>query len=181
MTTTTPIPAAPPAGTVVPVPVPRRGPARMGPRLRALLDLCPPGGPVADVGSGHGRLALELKRRAPHLEVYATELRAGPAGELRRLLSDRSGVRILEGEGLVPLAGLGCRGAVIAGMGGNTLARILERDRELARQLDWICLQPAQRRGRLEDWLQAERWYPCEQRQVVERGHAYQTYLVAPR
>lgn len=153
----------------------------MGPRLRALLDFCPPDGAVADVASGHGRLALELKRRDPGRSVYATELNEGPSAELRRLIGHGGGIRLLEGEGLRPLAGLGCRGVVIAGLGGETIAHILARDGEVARSLAWLCLQPAQRSERLREWLSGEGWPLLGHRQVVERAHLYHLFLVAPR
>jgi len=153
----------------------------MGPRLRSLLELCPPRGPVADIGSGHGRLALELKRREPSRQVFATEINAGPQAELRRLLGPASGVRILEGEGLRPLAGLGCRGVVIAGMGGATIAQMLERDREFAGQLKWLLLQPAQRSERLCDWLKTAGWPVRARHQVWEKAHLYQLFMVTPR
>jgi tRNA (adenine22-N1)-methyltransferase len=156
-------------------------PARLGPRLRAVQELCPLEGAVADIGSGHGRLARELKRRNPQRQVFATEVNPGPSAELRRLLGERSGVRILEGEGLVPLTGLGCRVAIIAGLGGVTIAQMLERDRQLALGLDWLCLQPAQRSERLLAWLDRQGWPPREHRSVIEKGHLYQLFLVAPR
>ncbi|MFZ0169956.1 MAG: tRNA (adenine(22)-N(1))-methyltransferase TrmK [Candidatus Dormiibacterota bacterium] len=157
------------------------GRARMGPRLRAILELCPDEGAVADVGSGHGRLAAEIKRRWPQRQVYATEVHPGPSAELRRLLGATSGVEILEGEGLAPLAEHPCRGVVIAGLGGSSIARMLQRDRELAQQLSWLCLQPAQRSERLAQWLEAAGWTWLERRRVVEKGHLYQLFLVAPR
>jgi tRNA (adenine22-N1)-methyltransferase len=156
------------------------GAARMGPRLRAVLELCPEEGSVADIGSGHGRLALELKRRVPQRRVFATEINSGPSGELRRLLGPASGVEILEGEGLAPLAGLGCGGVVIAGLGGVTMAQILERDHDVARQLGWVCLQPAQRAERLQSWLAGAGWTLRDHRQVVEKSHLYQLYLATP-
>ncbi|HEY6538538.1 MAG TPA: tRNA (adenine(22)-N(1))-methyltransferase TrmK [Candidatus Dormibacteraeota bacterium] len=157
------------------------GPARLGARLRAVVDLCPRDGPVADVASGHGRVARELKRRGSHRVVYATEVGSGPSGELRRLLGDASGVQILEGAGLRPLAGRGCQGVVIAGLGGGSIARLLEQDYELASGLDWLCLQPAQRVERLEAWLARVGWSQRCRRQVLERDHVYQLFLVIPR
>ncbi|MGC1185466.1 MAG: tRNA (adenine(22)-N(1))-methyltransferase TrmK [Candidatus Dormiibacterota bacterium] len=156
------------------------GAARMGPRLRALLELCPQEGAVADIGSGHGRLALELKRRSPQRRVYATEINRGPSGELRRLLGCASGVEILEGEGLAPLAGLDCRGAVIAGLGGGSIAQMLERDAAVAQRLNWLCLQPAQRVARLQGWLEEAGWVVSEHRQVAEKARTYQMFLVTP-
>jgi tRNA (adenine22-N1)-methyltransferase len=152
----------------------------MGPRLRALLELCPPDGPVADIGSGHGRLARELKRRDPSRQVFATEINRGPQAELRRLLGPVSGVQVLEGEGLRPLSELSCRGVVIAGMGGVTIAQMLQRDRDVAGRLEWLLLQPAQRTERLREWLETAGWPLRDHRQVVEKAHPYQLFLVAP-
>jgi tRNA (adenine22-N1)-methyltransferase len=157
------------------------GRARLGPRLRAILELCPAEGAVADVGSGHGRLAAEIKRRWPQRQVYATEVNPGPSAELRRLLGATSGVEIFEGEGLAPLAELACCGVVIAGLGGSSIARMLERDREVAQRLSWLCLQPAQRSERLVEWLEAARWTWLDQRRVAEKGHLYRLFLVAPQ
>jgi tRNA (adenine22-N1)-methyltransferase len=152
--------------------------ARLGKRLSAVLDLCPLDGPVADVGSGHGRLALELAARSPEHGVFATELPGGPAAELRRMLGTASGVTILEGWGLRPLLGLECRGAVIAGLGGHTLTTILESDWHMASQLSWLCLQPMQRVERLVDWIWARDHWSVRRTVTVERGHVYHALLL---
>ncbi len=155
--------------------------ARLGKRLQAVLNLCPQDGPVADVGSGHGRLALELAARAPGLRVFATELPGGPAGELRRMLGATSGVTILEGWGFRPLLGLGCRGAVIAGLGGHTLTTILESDWHVARQLSWLCLQPMQKVDRVVGWVSARDIWSVRRSVTVERGHVYHSLLLVRR
>lgn len=138
------------------------------------------GGPVADVGSGHGRLALEIARRRPGEVVYATEARRGPATELRRLLGDAP-VTVLEGWGLAPLRGLGCRGAVIAGMGGHTIAEILDQEPEVARELAWLCLQPMQDAGWLGEWLAGRPRWRVEVATAEERSRAYTAFRVFPR
>lgn len=135
---------------------------------------------MADVGSGHGRLALEIARRQPREIVYATEARRGPATELRRLLGDAP-VRVLEGRGLTPLRGLGCRGAVIAGMGGHTIAEILDQELELAGDLTWLCLQPMQDADRLAEWLAGRRRWRVEVASAEERSRAYTAFRVFPR
>ncbi len=156
-------------------------PARLGPRLRHLLELCPEEYPVADVGSGHGRLALELALRRPGARVYATEARPGPARELRRLLGSASPVRVLEGPGLEPLEGLGCRGAVIAGMGGHTIREILQASPSVAQGLDWICLQPMQDWEPLWSWVTTTGWWEPEVTSCWERSRSYRSLLLRPR
>ena len=73
------------------------------------------------------------------------------------------------------------QGVVIAGLGGVTIAQMLERDREIAQGLEWLGLQPAQRVARLQSWLQTAGWPLVDHRQVEEKGHLYQMFLVAPR
>ena len=159
----------------------RNAPARLGPRLRHLLELCPEEYPVADVGSGHGRLALELALRRPGATVYATEARPGPARELRRLLGSGSPVRVLEGRGLEPLQGLGCRGAVIAGLGGHTIREILELSPSVALGLDWLCLQPMQDWEPLWSWMAGSGWWDPQVTSCWERSRVYRFMLLRPR
>lgn len=156
-------------------------PARLGPRLRAVLQMCPAEGPVADVGSGHGRLAHELAGRLPEGQVFATEVRPGPIHELRRLLGEGSPVTVVEGWGLRPLAGLGIRGAAIAGMGGRTVAAILDADQAVVAEMAWICLQPMQRVERLTAWIGRQRGWSVRSAVAVERGHVYHTFLLDRR
>ncbi len=155
--------------------------SRLGPRLRSLLDLCPAEGPVADIGSGHGRLAYELARRLPAGEAFATEVRPGPVRELRRLLGEAGPVTILEGWGLRPLAGGDFRGAVIAGMGGRTVAAILEMDRDVAEDLAWICLQPMQRVEWLAAWIGRQSGWSVRRTVTMERGHVYHSFRLDRR
>jgi tRNA (adenine22-N1)-methyltransferase len=156
-------------------------PARLGPRLRSLLDLCPVEGPVADIGSGHGRLAYELALRLPAGQVFATEAKRGPAAELRRLLGPLAPVTILEGDGLAPLRHVGCRGAVIAGMGGRTMAGILTADEDVASSLAWICLQPIQRVELLAGWLSQQGLWTVRRTIAMERRHTYHSFLLERR
>lgn len=134
---------------------------------------------MADIGSGHGRLALEIARRDPGAVVYATEVRPGPTAELRRLLGDGP-VRLLEGSGLAPLRGLPCRGVVIAGMGGHTIAEILDAAPDVARELSWLCLQPMQDAGWLHRWLADQTGWRIDVAATEERSRVYSAFLVTP-
>ncbi len=153
---------------------------RLRPRLRACLDLAPRGGPVADVGSAHGRLALALVRREPSLAVVATEARAGPAAELRRGVAASAGIVIAVGPGLAPLRGRPLRGAVIAGMGGRTIVAILADGDDVVQGLSWVLLQPMQGTDLLHTWLRRHRFRLRAAARPVEGGRTYPTVLVAP-
>ncbi len=131
----------------------------------------PPGASVADVGCGDGQLTLHL-RRLGH-RVVATELRPGPAARARERLG---ACRI--GPGLAPIAPGEVDVAIIAGMGGATIAGILERSPEVARSLDRLILQPQQRLDRLRDWLAASTYSVLEECSAVDGGRTYTVLVV---
>ncbi len=156
---------------------PRR---RLRPRLRACLDLIPRDGPVADVGSAHGRLARALLGRDPDRGVIATEAKPGPAAELGRRLGGLTGITIALGPGLDPVRGRALRGAVIAGMGGRTIIAILTEGDDVVRRLDWLCLQAMQGTEGLYAWLRRHGFRLRASARPVEAGRVYPTVLVAP-
>jgi tRNA (adenine22-N1)-methyltransferase len=133
-------------------------------RLQAVADALPVGArSVADVGAGDGQLARHLGARG--LRVVATELRPPSYARLR------SAVPHLDcrlGDGLEVLRPGEVEGVVLAGMGGHSIARILDASPSVARALDWLVLQPQQHAERLIEWLE-----PAGYR-VLSRGAAAQ-------
>ena len=99
----------------------------------------PAGVSVVDVGAGDGKLAAWLA--AAGRRVIATENKPGPLAEVRRRL-DPLGIECRLGEGLLPLAPGEVQVAVIAGMGGRTIASILAASPEVVRSLEGLILQP---------------------------------------
>jgi tRNA (adenine22-N1)-methyltransferase len=104
---------------------------RPGPRLAAIVDRVPPGSRVADVGSDHGRLAESLLRSGRAVACIATEKRAHRLDVLRaRLATGRplAGLELRVGDGLAPLVPADRIDVIVlAGMGGDTIRRILDR------------------------------------------------------
>ncbi len=133
----------------------------------------PPGVAVADVGCGDGQLTLHL-RSLGHL-VIPTERLPGPALRARERLGD---CRL--GEGLSPISPGEVEVAVIAGMGGETIARILERAGDAVRHLDRLVLQPQQRVEALRRWLPAHAYRVLEERSAVDRRRTYTVLVVRP-
>ncbi|HYZ00685.1 MAG TPA: tRNA (adenine(22)-N(1))-methyltransferase TrmK [Candidatus Binatia bacterium] len=120
------------------------------PRLAAVAAAVPPGaGSVVDVGAGDGQLALEMARRG--LRVVATE--RTPAA-LARLRAAAPGLDCRLGDGLAPLSAGEVEGAIVAGLGGRSIARLLARARPAALGLRWLVLQPQDRAHELERGLE---------------------------
>lgn len=150
---------------------------RLPRRLRALLALLPPAASVADVGAGHGALAVHLAHAGVG-RVIATEAGRGPFEELCRNLaqwgaSERVEARL--GANLDPIAPGEVEGVVAAGMGARNLISICAG--AAARGVRWAGLQCIQDWERVEPWLAAEGWTVLASCVPVERGHSYPTWL----
>ena len=149
---------------------------RMPPRLRAVAGVVPAGAAsVADIGAGDGQLAKHLSARGLH--VIATERRPGPYSRLRAALPD---LDCRQGEGLEVLGPGEVEGVVLAGLGGHTIARVLESAPAVARTLEWLVLQPQQHADHLLAWL-GPAGYRVAVRATMSQGrHSYTVLLVRP-
>lgn len=128
---------------------------RLTPRLQAVADRVS-GGVLADIGTDHAYLPAWLLQQGRISHAIAADLRAGPLARARLTAqeagcSDRMEFRLCNG-----LAGF-CREdaevIVLAGMGGETIAHILEH----APWTDWtgikLILQPMSTQPELRLWL----------------------------
>lgn len=145
---------------------------RLSRRLAALRDLVPEGVSVADVGSGHGLLAIALAA-AGH-PVVATERTAVRLARLEAEIAGGAGVRTSWGDGLAALEEGEVDVAVIAGMGGRSVVRILGLAAWLPATL---LLQPMQDAEMVETWVTARGW-PARAVEILDRGRRYRAWRV---
>lgn len=129
---------------------------------------------VADIGCGDGQLTLALRARGH--SVVAVEKAAGAAMRAQARVGE---VRV--GDGLQPLAPGEVDVAAVAGMGGETIAGILERSPDVVTSLQLLVLQPVQREQRLRDWLAASGYALAGESTAVERGRRYTVLVVRPQ
>ncbi len=150
---------------------------RLPRRLRALLALLPPAHAVADVGAGHGALAVHLAHAGVE-KVIATEQRRGPYDELCRNLSQwgaNGHVEARFGANLDPIADGEVEGVVAAGMGARNILAICAG--AAARGVRWVGLQCIQDWEHVEPWLREQGWTVLASCVPVERGHSYPTWV----
>ena len=114
------------------------------PRLKAVASLISPGLRVADIGTDHGLLALWLKANGAN-SVVAADLRPGPLEAARRSAREYGMEKELSfvlSDGFEKLDTEALDLAVIAGMGGETIAAILSRLSPAERAHIRLVLQP---------------------------------------
>jgi tRNA A22 N-methylase len=150
---------------------------RLNARLRALLGMLPDAATVADVGAGHGALAVHLAHRGA-ARVIATEARPGPYDELCHNLDRWDARRSVEprfGANLEPIEAGEVDGVVAAGMGARNLLGICRQ--AAARRVHWVALQCIQDAELIAPWLDAQGWSVEASAVAADRGHIYPTWI----
>ena len=124
------------------------------PRLQAIADLVPQGARLADVGTDHGYLPIYLLQRGQIASAIATDLHLGPLERGRqaaRAYGMEAQITFRLCDGLQAVAPEEVDTVVIAGMGGETIAAILDAVPWSREKL--LLLQPMSRAKLLRPWL----------------------------
>lgn len=138
------------------------------PRLRALADLVPQGARLADVGTDHAYLPVWLILQGRISQAIAADLRQGPlqrARETARQYQVEGNISFRLCDGLSAVREEEVDVISIAGMGGDTIAAILQAA-PWARGKQ-VLLQPMTGFPSLRLWLQRNGWRI--QREVISQ------------
>ena len=156
---------------------------RLCPRLATIAELVPPGRPLADIGTDHGRLPTALVQRGQVPRALACDRAVGPVARARATVQ-RAGlmhlVDVRMGEGLAPLAIGEVDTVVVAGVGAETIVRILAGEPERTRALGRLVLQPNFGHELLRRWLVGNGLAVVDERLVEDRGRFYTVVAAEP-
>lgn len=152
-------------------------------RLRRVAEQVPPGSVVADIGTDHGYLPVDLVSSGRCPRAIATDIAAGPLAAARALveregLSDR--IQLRRGEGLAVLAPGEADTLVLAGMGGVLMARLLGQRPEVAHSLYRLVLQPMTAAASLRRWLAANGFRFVHEELVEDGDRIYEIIVTEP-
>jgi len=150
-------------------------------RLITVASLIPKGYSIADIGTDHAYLPIYLVTYNICPKVIATDLSPGPLNRAKENvqiynLSDKIELRL--GEGLEPIAPGEVDAAVIAGMGGETIARILQRSDAVAETLDRIIIQPMTNQPKLRKNLFEIGFSIIDERVAKDDGKFYEIIVI---
>ncbi len=135
---------------------PHRFPAPLDNRLRLCASFVRDGTRLADVGTDHAYLPVNLACRGKILSAVACDVRKGPlenarANILRFNVEDK--VKTLLSDGLDEVDPDDALDIVMAGMGGELIADIIGRTQWLYDESRRLILQPMTRAGTLRSFL----------------------------
>ncbi len=149
-------------------------------RLKLAASFVRPGAVFADVGCDHGRLSVYLMQQCAAARGYACDIRPQPLDKARQLLarkglSDR--VEAVLTDGLVGMEGKEITDVIVAGIGGEVLAHIVEEAPFLKDPSVRIILQPQSKEHILRRTLY-RLGYRIEEEHCVWSGRFLYTVMV---
>lgn len=156
-------------------------------RLSAVAVLVRHGSRLADIGTDHAYLPVHLVQAGVCPSAIASDIGAGPLDAARRTVTENgltSEIALRLGDGLSTVSADEVDDIAIAGMGGETIAAILEavtyvKDRRLR-----LILQPMTRAEDLRRWLLHNGFSILEEHLIIDGRHLYPVmaaeYTAAP-
>lgn len=146
-------------------------------RLEAVAAFVPQGCRVADIGTDHGYLAMELYKRDNARTVIAADKNAGPCQAARRTLAEAGLadiIQVRQGDGLKALSPNEADTVCIAGMGGKLISDILAAEPAVLQGLGCMVLQPQNAYSTLRRWLYEHGWHIADEALAQVDGRVYQ-------
>lgn len=156
----------------------------LGTRLSLIASFVPRGARVADIGTDHALLPIHLLQSGTSPRVIAVEKAAGPLRAARQAVAEAGLEAVCDvraGDGFGPIAPGEVDTAVIAGMGGQTIAGVLDAaPAGVLNGVSRLILQPMNRAAAVRAWLYGHGWHVVDEGLVEESGRLYEL-IVAER
>ena len=151
-------------------------------RLCACAGLVQPGARVADIGCDHGYLGISLLKNGTAEYVYASDLREKPLQKARENAARFGVAENIEfclGDGLESIQPGQVDTIIMAGMGGDKIAGILDAAPWVRDEKVRLILQPQSSANDLRRWLGQNRFRIEREVLVLDGGFQYAAMLVS--
>ncbi len=148
-------------------------------RLQQVAALIRNGSRVADIGTDHAKLPAELVQSGVCPRAIASDIRVGPVAAATRTVTEAQlshAIDIRLGDGLQTVQPEEVDDIVIAGMGGETIAAVLEAAPWTKDEHYRLILQPMTRAEKLRRFLW-ENGYTILTEHIVQDGRRWYTVL----
>ena len=151
----------------------------LSPRLALIASLVPKGARVADIGTDHAYLPIELIKSGRASKCIAADIRELPLAKAKRNIdaSGVSGIVTLLSDGLSGIKQGECDTVVIAGMGGDVAVHILKSCPYIKDGGLTLILQPMTSADVLRVWLADNGFSVISEPCVHDGGRLYAVML----
>lgn len=150
-------------------------------RLNWIIEKTDKCNTIADIGTDHGYIAIQLIKRHITDKVIATDINKDPLEKAKINASLDNVSEFIDmrlGGGLKPITKNEADGIIIAGMGGNLIRDILEADMDKVKLFDYIILQPAQNPEVLREYLYTHSFEILEEDICFDEEKYYELFKV---
>ena len=153
----------------------------LSPRLDRIFSLTPPCKTAADIGTDHGYLAARLIESGKADHVLCTDLSPASLEKAKKTFS-RLGLEkcaeFLVGDGLEPIKEYPCEVVIVAGLGGDTLCRVLDQPKEVLLDKTFL-LQPMSKHEPLRRFLACRGFHTEGETLVRDKNRIYPVLRVS--
>lgn len=151
-------------------------------RVAAIVAACPDAANICEVGYDRGLILWSVLAARPAAHGLGIEVQ--PASEhttpIPHDLARRVALRT--GDGLLPLTAAEADGlgVILAGLGGRTIAKILEARPDITRRLAWVVACPSHLEADIRPALSRLGLTLVDERLVEDRGRFYEVMIARP-
>lgn len=153
--------------------------------MKTIESMVIPGGKLADVGTDHGFIPLDLLAENKISYAILTDINDGPlklAESHAKEWSFNPGYyELRKGDGLVPIEKAEVDTVIIAGMGGELIESILNEDIDKSYSFKRFVFQPRTHIGELRHYLSTNSFEIVDYRLVKEKGRICEVFAAEPR
>lgn len=144
-------------------------------RLLTIARFIPKCNCLADIGTDHGYIPIYTVTNNISQRAIASDINKGPveiAKKNIKLYSIEGKIDTRVGNGLSTLKEGEADVILIAGMGGNLISEILEKDKNIAESADYLILQPVQYPEELRKYLCSAKFKILDE-ELAKEGNKY--------
>ena len=148
-------------------------------RFERIAQMVPPCQTAADIGCDHGKLSALLLQRKRCEKVIAVDVSAFSVEKTKKLaekLHLSQVIEVRQGSGFSVLGEGEAQAAVLAGLGGELIAQLIETEKEKAAALR-LVMQPMQQGEKLRRYLRENGWSIVREEMVEEGGRIHEMLL----
>ncbi len=150
-------------------------------RLKLIYDMIPPCDILADIGTDHALIPAYALLNKRCKRAIACDVRKGPLERAERTLEHfnlQGRMELRLGSGLTPLSQEESDCIVLAGMGGLLITELLNEALAIARQANYIILQPMVAQEMVRPYLWQNGFEVIDEGLVREEDKLYQVLLI---
>ena len=137
----------------------------------------PRGTRLADIGTDHAYVPIELVQENIVVSAVAGDVKAGPCQAAKEHVEElglEQKISVRLGNGLDVLSPDEVDVVVIAGMGGKNIVEILNNRCDVTSSLKRLILQPMVTAASVRRWLHANGWCIIDEMLVLDEGKLYE-------